>query len=344
MRLLANPAYARHMADIWQRFWCRETQTMCDCNEPFEKWLEQSFKENKHWNVLVSDLLTASGVQEKNGAVTFFIAQQTADKMTDTVSKVFLGVQLQCAQCHNHPFTHWKQTEYWGMAAFFTKVRADNAKKADKMGNSPGVTEGPGRGKGQKLPESAKIVPAKFFQGEQPKINNSDPHRPVLAKWLTSAENPFFARAMVNRMWQQFFGRGIVNPVDDMHEGNAASHPEVLQKLAEQFAAHDFDLHYLIRAICLSQTYQRSSRPTEGNESDEALFSHMAIKALSPEQLFDSLTAIVGTDSRDERPRRPLPWAREWPGIGGHNSWLSSRPKMVLHPPSIFRVFPRSCA
>src|SRR5207253_1257484 len=109
---------------------------------------------------------------------------QEVDKVTDQVSKLFLGIQLQCAQCHNHPFTHWKQSEYWGLAAFFTKVRPDNINKAAKTGSTAGVTES-NRGKA-KLPESARILPAKFFQGEQPKLDASEPYRPVLAKWMTS--------------------------------------------------------------------------------------------------------------------------------------------------------------
>src|SRR5690606_32451525 len=130
------------------------------------------------------------------------------------------------------------------------------------------------------LPESAKMLPAKFLQGERPGLTRTEPFRPVLAKWMTSPENPFFARAMVNRTWGQLFGRGFVNPVDDMHQDNLPSHPELLAKLAELFAA-DFDLKQLLRGICNSQTYQRTSRPVEGNERDEELFSRMAIKVLS---------------------------------------------------------------
>src|SRR5262249_12097166 len=151
-------------------------------------------------------------------------------------------------QCHNHPFTNWKQDEYWGMAQFFMKVRLTaNPQKAAKAGISPGITEdGKGKGKKKGLPESAKIVPAKFLQGERPKMNPADPARPVLAKWMCSEGNPYFARAMVNRVWAHFFGRGIVNPVDDMHEGNPASHPELLAALTEQFKRNGFDVKYLI--------------------------------------------------------------------------------------------------
>src|SRR5262249_35647628 len=161
--------------------------------------------------------------------------------------------------CHNHPFTKWKQTEYWGQAMFFTKVQPDNVNRAARNGETPGVTEsGKPAGKKNMLPESAKIVAPKFFGGEEPKVNASQPYRPVFAQWLTSADNPYFAKAMVNRTWYQLFGRGIVNPVDDMHDGNAPSHPELLRELTQQFVAGGFDLKDLIRAVCNSQAYQRT--------------------------------------------------------------------------------------
>ena len=138
-------------------------------------------------------------------------------------------------------------------------------------------------------------MPAKFLQGEQPKIDAAAPNRPVLAKWMTSADNPFFAAAMANRIWAHFFGRGLVNPVDDMHEGNAASHPELLKEMAKQFSGSGFDLKHLIRGICNSQAYQRTSKPTDANKDDARLFSHMSLKPMSPEQLYDSLTAVLGT-------------------------------------------------
>src|SRR5207302_1895615 len=133
---------------------------------------------------------------------------------------------------------------------------------AAKKGVAPGIAEtnmvkGPAAKK-LALPDSAKIVPAKFLQGETPKLNASDPYRPVLARWMTAPSNPFFARAMVNRFWYQMFGRGLVNPVDDMHQDNPASHPELLTLLTDQFKASDFDVKNLLRAICNSEAYQRS--------------------------------------------------------------------------------------
>jgi hypothetical protein len=183
------------------------------------------------------------------------------------------------------------------MAQFFMKVRLTaNPQQAAKKGISPGIVENANLKVGKKnpLPESAKIVPAKFLQGEQPKINPGGPSRPTLANWLTSPDNPFFARAMVNRFWYQLFGRGLVNPVDDMHQDNPASHPELLTVLAEQLTANGFDTKYLVRAICNSEAYQRTSKPTGDNASDNELYSHRMVRVLTPEQLFDSLVTVVG--------------------------------------------------
>jgi hypothetical protein len=259
-------------------------------SEPLVKWLQEGFNQNKPWDQLVSELLTATGSSNENGAAVYWVANPTPDKINDSVSRLFMGVQLQCAQCHNHPFTQWKQDEYWGMAQFFMKVKLDGNAKKD---GAAGITEG-ARGKKLMLPEAAKTVPAKFFQGEEPKLSASEPNRPVLAKWLTAKENPFFAKAMANRTWAQFFGRGIVNPVDDIQPNNPATHPELLDELAKQFTASGFNVKELMKAICLSDTYQRTSKPTTTNEADTTLYSHIAVKPLSPEQLFDSLELVIG--------------------------------------------------
>jgi hypothetical protein len=306
--LLASSNYGKHLSDIWQALLIpRNSDNRRLQSEPFVKWLEETFNANKPWDRMIHELVTASGEQDKNGAVTLFLANSSVDKMTDVTTKAFLGLQLQCAQCHDHPFTKWKQKEYWGMAAFFMKVQPGNIRAAQQNNTSPGVTEGnqPRRGRNA-VPESAKIVPAKFLQGEEPKLNQRDPYRPVLADWMTSPKNPYFAKAIVNRVWAQLFGRGIVNPVDDMHEGNVPSHPEVLNLLAEQFVAGGYDLKNLYRTLCLTETYQRTSKPVEGNkDAAPALFSRMAIKVMTGEQLYDSLVLVNGAQRGGPPAGRP---------------------------------------
>jgi hypothetical protein len=300
--LLASPAYGKHQADLWiPKLFPRESTNRFVLREPLVKWLEEQFNTNTPWNKFVFDLLTAKGTVEENPAVTYYLANRSVDKLTDTLSQQFLGVQLQCAQCHNHPFTGWKQTEYWGMAAFFSHVQPQNPRNPKNGADNKqiGVRETVARTRLKNFfPESAKTVPAKFLGGAEPHVRPNEALRPVLAKWLVAADNPYFARAMVNRTWAQLFGRGFVNPIDDMHEENVPSHPELLDKLSRQFVANGYDLKGLVRAICLSEAYQRSSKPVPGSgpdaERDQALFARMTVKVMSPEQLFDSLNQVTG--------------------------------------------------
>jgi hypothetical protein len=306
--LLASSEYGKHQADIWQALLLPRLSD--NRAVPFDKmteWLEKNFNDNKPWDQMVREILTAQGEIDEAPAVTYFLANFTPDKLTDNVTRVFLGVQLQCAQCHNHPFTKWKQDEYWGMAAFFTKVRINgnprNIQAAQKNGTL-GVSEN-GKGRPIRLPISAKRVPPKFLQGEQPQLVSSDAYRPVLAKWMTSPQNPYFSRAMVNRLWAQFFGRGLVNPIDDMHEGNPPSHPQLLADLSAQFVASGFDVKQFIRALCNSEAYQRTSKPNASNrDAAPELFSRMAVKVLTPEQLYDSLVQVLGAPTPENFRRR----------------------------------------
>jgi hypothetical protein len=296
--LLADPNYGRRMADIWTaKLFSKDSNNRFVLREPLYKWLEQEFNKNVPWNKMVTELVTASGTVQENPAVTYFLANRSVDKLTDTCTQHFLGLQLQCAQCHNHPFTTWKQTEYWGMATFFARVKIDNPKNANKGADNStlAVHEGPGRVKTKDFfPESAKTVPAKFLGGAEPNLGASDAARPVLARWMTSPDNPYFSRAMVNRTWAHLLGRGFVNPIDDMLPENEPSHPELLDALAEHMGKTGFDIKYLMEAICLSETYQRTSKPTAENKVDATLFSHMAVKVMSPEQLYDSLGMVTG--------------------------------------------------
>lgn len=292
--LLANPHYGRHMSDLWQEQLMAQQDILTRGLQfdPLANWLTQGFNNNKPWDRLVTELLTSTGTQEQNGAVTFFLAHRSPDRLTDTVCRVFLGIQLQCAQCHNHPYTGWKRTDYWGMAAFFAMVNDGAAKKLSK-GPTPNILEASTIQK-KRLPDSALHASPKFLEAETPKLDSKEPYRPVLARWLTSADNPYFAKAMVNRVWGQMFGRGLVNPVDNLMKDNPPSHPELLEALAQQFVGSGFDVKYLVRAICNSQAYKRSSTPAGSSGEAELPYICMAIKPMTPEQLYDSLAAVLG--------------------------------------------------
>lgn len=296
--LLENSRFGHYIAETWAlQMVPRESNNRALVSKPLESWIADNFNKNMPLDKMVYELVTAAGEIDKNPAGIYFVANPTVDKITDNVTRMFLGVQLQCAQCHNHPFTDWKQTEYWAMAAFFMNTRVNgNPQQAAKKGITLAVSEtnkAPNKKNG--LPESAKIVPAKFLQGDTPTIGGIE-KRPTLGKWMTSTDNRFFAKAMVNRFWFQLMGRGIVNPVDDMHDDNAPSHPELLATITEQFKLNGFDTKYLVRAICNSDVYQRTSATKDdAGAIDLDLYSRREVRVLMPEQLFDSLTTILGT-------------------------------------------------
>jgi Protein of unknown function (DUF1549)/Protein of unknown function (DUF1553) len=317
--LLGSQDFGHHLADIWRnRLAPRDPgNTKVAGVDRFGPWLAEQFNRNRGWNQIATELLTAEGEVNKNPQTSFVMAygeesQPKPNLLAAGTAKVFLGIQLQCAECHDHPFAPWKQEDFWGVAAFFGRTRNSGIKGKPftlteepdpnpfsvKNGGveRPEVREGgaiviPGTG-GNK--GAGKVVPAKLLGGEPLKVDDTAPLRPRLAAWLTSHENKYFARAFVNRTWAQFFGRGLVQPLDNMHDDNPPSHPEVLTLLADEFVASGYDIKHLVRCICASNAYQRTSRPLPENEKDAELFSRMAVKSIAPEALYDSLTVVLG--------------------------------------------------
>jgi hypothetical protein len=308
--LLGDPAFGRHFAELYADLLLPRTATNRKVPVvPLHRWLAERFNENRPWNRTVHELLTARGPQYENGAVTLFMTNAKSlapHEATDIVSQVLLGIRLQCAQCHDHPFAEWKQTDYWGLAAFFGKVqftskfddgatRQSPPGKKDDVGSNYGITE-VAAPKRNDRPERAIDAPPRFLTGESPAGLDQPPLRPALADWLTAPQNPWFARAMVNRTWAHFFGRGLVNPIDDLRAENKATHPELLDELTRQFVVHGFDLKYLIRAIVGSRAYQRTSSGAADDGADAA-YARMAIKVLTPKQTFDALVHVLGEET-----------------------------------------------
>ncbi|HEV3145469.1 MAG TPA: DUF1549 and DUF1553 domain-containing protein [Gemmataceae bacterium] len=330
---LADSEYGEHFAIIWYHRIVKpdDDNRLLIAGNKLQDWLEDSFNQNHGWNKIAYEFLSASGDRDENPPTTFFLANVNANKnqyepapnkLTTASSRLFFGVKLECCECHNHPYNTMKQTDYWGVAAFFSNTHADHSSKKDaKAGITATVHEGkpsmPGGGKKAKdvttshaafgsieIPDSkGKTVRAKFLNAETPSVNAGQPLRPVLAKWLTSEQNPFFARALVNKLWANFFGRGIINPVDDMSDEDKATHPEILKLLSEEFVASGFDLKHLIRCICLSETYQRSSQALPSNKEDDKWYSHMKPKVMSADMLFDSLAVVLGHGMAGEEAR-----------------------------------------
>jgi hypothetical protein len=298
--LLASPNFGKHQADVWMSVLVSRTSDQRRISyEPLRDWLADQFNANRSWSQITSDLITSEGTQEKNPATTFYLSNNTVDKMTDTVSKVFLGVSIQCAQCHDHKFEDWKQTEYWSLSQFFMKVQVNGTGPGARFEDA-GVEEvkNPNRKK-TPLPEDAKEVPARFLRDASAvNLPTSGSVRPTLAKWVISPTNPYFSKAFVNRVWSDMFGTGIVDPVDDMGPNAQPSHPKLLNDLAAHLAADQFNVKNLFRAICLSNAYQRSSKDNDDQTDDNPqFFSRMATKVLTPEQLFDSTASILNIDA-----------------------------------------------
>ncbi len=313
--LLSAPEFGQHFAGLWSNLVLGQEINNAG-RVTFRNWLAGELNKNVGWDKTVATMLTAEGEPKQNPASVFILAQTDDNKlmpnlMAASTTRYFLGVQLQCAECHNHPFTGWKQTEFWGVAAFFRKVKNLPASKTPTK-TPTGISEAPAPVDPKKKPVATttevgativipntagkgagKTVKAKFLEGAEPEITADAPFRPSLAQWVTSRENKFFARATVNRAWAHLFGRGIVSPVDDMHEENEPSHPELLTALAEDFKASGFDVKHLLRSICNSQTYQRSGKVLEGNKDDKDGFSRMAAKVMNSEVLYDSLTRAL---------------------------------------------------
>lgn len=296
--LLASPRFGEHLAEIWSGYLLPTNVNQRIPTPLFTAWLAEGFN-TRTWDAMVSELLTATGTPEENGAVVYMLrARDPANpaEMANISTRYFLGVQLTCAQCHDHPFTSYKKQDFWGIASFFSQFEMPGTGRIRRFAIADNVSGGYRMVDYEDKDQlgTPKVLGATLV------VDRSALLRPALAQWVTSPENPHFAKAMANRMWWHFFGRGLVNPVDDMHPDNPASHPALLDMLAEQFAASGFDVKYLCRALCNTQAYQRTSRPISGNETDAKWYGRMSIKVLSPPELYDSLATIFGPPSRSQ--------------------------------------------
>ncbi len=289
-RLLAKPTHATHFANIWQNVMLPDdvnVQRFGGANG-FQNWLYGQFKDNVPYNKMVSDLILANGAANQTGPALFYTALGLKpEELGASTSRIFLGTQIQCAQCHDHPFDNWTREDFWGYAAFFAQLQKPPAAQQIAFqvsdADSGEVT----------IPDTDQVVPPRFLGGEISSDEGASNRRVRLAIWLTSAENPYFARATVNRVWAILFGRGIVDPVDDLGPHNPPSHPEVLDELAAYFVDTGFDLNRLIRTLAYTDTYQLASRSAPGDEDRPELFARMAIKSLSAEQLYDCLVEAM---------------------------------------------------
>jgi hypothetical protein len=288
--LLSSDRHAIHFANVW-RGWVlpdRGEQQVGFLIPIFETWLREQLKNNAPYSTMVRAMVVGRAGSEGG---TDFLAQANQFKpegLASMTSRLFLGVKLECAQCHNHPFARWQRKQFWEFAAFFNGINT-RVRNPDQTGaGTPGEIQ---------IPGTDRKVKAQFLDGK-PAGGRGD-FRPALVDWMVANENPYFSRAVVNRYWEYLMGTGLVEPVDEETVENPPSHPELMALLAEQFAAHGHDLKYLIRAITYSRTYQLGSKQSHASQADPRVFARMKVRGLSPEQLFDSLALATGQKDDD---------------------------------------------
>ena len=296
-RLLAGGDYADYFANKWAALLRNKR------NEPkqargtfaFHGWIRDSLAANKPYDQFVREILTASGDVSENPPVAWYRQVRNMQTQLEDVSQLFLGQRMQCAQCHHHPYEKWSQADYWSFGAAFSQV-------AYKPGAQPGEDIiVPRRGLAQATnKKNGQTVKAAGLAEPAFNLTADDDPRQFLAEWLTGPKNPWFAKAVVNRYWKHFFGRGLVDPEDDLRDTNPPTNPELLDALAAKFVASDFDLKDLARTLARSTTYQLSAEPNEYNARDRHQFSRFYPRRLPAEVLFDSVNSLVGSQSQFE--------------------------------------------
>lgn len=284
-RLLQSPRHPTHLANTWRNILIPDgfATEMAGGAAGMQKWLRGRFQQNMRYDRMVGDFLTATGSSESGPALYYQALNSEPEKLAASTARIFLGLQLECAQCHDHPFDDWSQTDFWGYAAFFAQVKGDSRGQRFVLTDS---------NQGEVLlPEVDEVVPPQFPNGESPDNDQDGTRRLQLSIWMSSSNNPFLARATVNRVWSLMFGRGLVNPVDDLGPENAPVHPQVLDELSEYFVKSGYDLRQLFRVLANTHAYQLTSHSDSQEQGDRRreVFAQMGTKSLTSEQLFDSL-------------------------------------------------------
>ncbi|MGI8603020.1 MAG: DUF1549 domain-containing protein [Verrucomicrobiales bacterium] len=255
-------------------------------------WLQERIAQNVPFNKIVQELLSASGGTFQNPATNYYQIERDTLKLTENLAQVFMGMRIQCAQCHNHPFDRWTMDDYYSFGAFFAQI----GRKATEDPRELVVFNSGGGEMAHKV--DGRAMKPKFLGGAQPELKGGQDRRTALAEWLASPENPFFAKNLANIIWAHFFGVGIVNPVDDIRISNPPSNVELLDELGKKFTAYNYDFKRLVRDICLSKTYQQTTQVNDTNKLDERNFSHSLIRRLRAEVMLDAISAVTNTKNK----------------------------------------------
>lgn len=293
--LLASPDYADYFANKWSAL-LRNKRTQPNYirgTYAFYDWIRDSIEANKPYDQFVREIITASGDVETNPPVAWYRQLKETQNQLEDTAQLFLGMRLQCAQCHHHPFEKWSQKDYYSFSAFFSR-----------LGRKPGALQGEevifhkrGTATANNPKTKENVKPAGLGDEPMDVTGDEDP-RAALADWMTRPQNPFFARSLTNRYWKHFFGRGIVDPEDDMRETNPPTNPELLDALAKHFAESGYDLKKLVKEICRSSTYQLDSQPNAFNAIDRQNFSRYYPKRLNAEVLLDAVDQVTSVQTK----------------------------------------------
>jgi hypothetical protein len=311
-RLLAGPGYVNHFTDVWTKVLLPNLADELEVQvyaPTFNTWLRRQVGDNVAFDVMARRILTEQ-IGEGRGLspipfdgkfrpspLAFYAANSgKPENLAASTARVFLGIRLECAQCHDHPTAKWKRDQFWSLAAFFSGIEQRRETNCD----FPQYREVPGR-RELAISGGARMVQARHLDGAAPARTSAlGSPRTVLADWVVASDNPFFARAAVNRVWSLFFGTGLVDPVDDMSDENPASHPELLDELAAAFTAHRYDLQFLIRALTATRAYQLTSAGYAPGQDDPRIFARMPVRGMSSRQLYASFVQATGVRREGE--------------------------------------------
>jgi len=302
-RLLGSRDYADYFACKWSAVLRNKRQSPKDDPKPnsaFHDWIRASLAQNKPFDQFARAILTATGEEVQNPPVTWYREVKDVPSQVEDTAQLFLGTRIQCARCHHHPLEKWSQQDYYGLAAFFAQLsyktppQGDPKKKQPKGAPKPLVHIFHKEGIAQALnPRTSQAVKPTVLAGKPLDIPADADPRTKLADWIASKDNPYFARTLVNRYWKHFFGRGLVDPEDDIRLTNPPTNPELLDALGKSFIDNQFDLKKLVRALCTSSAYQLSSEANKFNQGDKQSFARFTRRRLHAEVLFDAIDQVT---------------------------------------------------
>ncbi|MCA9035539.1 MAG: DUF1553 domain-containing protein [Planctomycetaceae bacterium] len=287
--LLNHPGYVDHWTLKWSDLLLARRKAITERGVwAFRNWIRNAVATNLPYDKFASELILASGSTIENPAGNYYRIAREPKLVMENMTQVFLGTRFNCNQCHDHPFERWTQRQYYELAAYFAEVGRKPAADGDEIIYTRATPEAVIN------PDTNQPASPQFPFLHSGEVESDGSRRKQLAQWLTADENPYFARSAVNRYWSYFFGRGIIDPVDDIRASNPASNPELLDALTKDFVEHQYDLKRLIRLICNSAAYQRSLETNKWNEDDNANFSHSSPRRLTAEQLYDAIMQATG--------------------------------------------------